>query len=295
VRVGQALNVTKVVSSMSEDDQADLSLVYVIGKVGYDFGTEAHQDSFKQLMPAISDPTEDYPDGIPANPYDPCQMVEYLKQNPDEARALIWTLNLENIPIYGLEPVGQYGFEVYAQLIGILDGQTLAEQRPAEEWEDAAVECVAVAGTLSSGTVKLFSGHIVPIVEITQPHGLIEWPARSDECIEINKNATSSVSLREFITKFQRELLNHGTNPADRALNAAATFFIMQEVDLQAVQDNLTVQKFEVKKTPYAQPDADTWNVTLHLSNPENTQEAEETLTIDVSDTYPVEVSETDL
>ena len=48
-------------------------------------------NSFKQLMPGVS------VEGtmIPANPYDARQMVDYLGENLPEAKALIWTLNLD--------------------------------------------------------------------------------------------------------------------------------------------------------------------------------------------------------
>lgn len=64
-------------------------LVFAIGTIGYDFGTEAVRDSFKALMPSVA------PDGTPysfevfpnltpypANPYDPRQIVNYLGGYP---------------------------------------------------------------------------------------------------------------------------------------------------------------------------------------------------------------------
>jgi subtilisin family serine protease len=66
-------------------------LVYALGVVGYDFGTEARRDSFKQLMPGVR---PDEKEGLipavvepgtspeytvyPPNPYDARQMVNYL-------------------------------------------------------------------------------------------------------------------------------------------------------------------------------------------------------------------------
>jgi hypothetical protein len=63
------------------------NLVYALGTVGYDFGSEARRDTFKQLMPTYEiDGT-----AVPGNPYDARQMVDYLEQNPSEGKALIWT------------------------------------------------------------------------------------------------------------------------------------------------------------------------------------------------------------
>ncbi|MGH2415800.1 MAG: PatA/PatG family cyanobactin maturation protease, partial [Microcystaceae cyanobacterium] len=77
-------------------------LVYALGTLGYDFGTEARRDTFKQFMPVVEiDGTT-----IPANPYDARQIVDYLEENLFEAKSLIWTLNLELTPIYAIEPKG---------------------------------------------------------------------------------------------------------------------------------------------------------------------------------------------
>ncbi|MGH7139536.1 MAG: S8 family serine peptidase, partial [Pirellulales bacterium] len=64
-------------------------LVFAIGTIGYDFGTEAVRDSFKALMPNVTaDGTpysfEVFPNVVPfpANPYDPRQVVNYLGGYP---------------------------------------------------------------------------------------------------------------------------------------------------------------------------------------------------------------------
>ena len=44
---------------------------------------------------------------VPANPYDARQMVAYLRQHPSEAKALIWTVNLELTAIYAIQPEGR--------------------------------------------------------------------------------------------------------------------------------------------------------------------------------------------
>ena len=85
------------------------NLVYVLGTLGYDFGTEARRDTFKQLMPTITiDNIE-----LPSNPYDARQMVDYLESNLSETKSLIWTVNLELTPIYAIKPVGAFAAEIY--------------------------------------------------------------------------------------------------------------------------------------------------------------------------------------
>lgn len=67
-----------VTASQAPSELADSQLVYALGTLGYDFGSEARRDTFKQLMPAYSI------GGIivPANPYDARQMVDYLAASP---------------------------------------------------------------------------------------------------------------------------------------------------------------------------------------------------------------------
>ena len=67
---------------------------------------------------------------IPANPFDARQLVAYLKDNPSEAKSLIWTLNLELTPIYAIEPCGPFGDVVYKSLVELLEHQNKAPSDP---------------------------------------------------------------------------------------------------------------------------------------------------------------------
>ena len=74
-----------VTASETPSELEGKNLAYALGLLGYDFGSEARRDSFKQLMPGVS------VEGtmIPANPYDARQMVDYLGEHLPEAKALI--------------------------------------------------------------------------------------------------------------------------------------------------------------------------------------------------------------
>lgn len=131
-------------------------MVYAIGTLGYDFGTEARRDSFNGLMPPVTADNT----AVPANPYDARQMVDYLHRNIPEALALTWTLNLELTPIYALRPVGPFAGDIYRVLQELLAGEVAAET------ESSRVERISVPGRLTGRTVKLFSGQVLPVVEI---------------------------------------------------------------------------------------------------------------------------------
>ena len=163
----QTFSISQGLQPMAEGitSSAASNLVYVLGTIGYDFGTEARRDSFKQLMPGVEI------DGvmIPANPDDSRQIVDYLEQNPSEGKSLIWTLNQELNPIYAIEPVGGFSADVYETLQLILAGQI--EPKDSEDY----IERVSIPAKLTNITVELFSGQIVPIITLINTRGIYGW------------------------------------------------------------------------------------------------------------------------
>jgi len=264
--------------------------VYALGILGYDFGTEARRDSFKQLMaPADVGGTI-----VPANPYDSRQMVDHLTANHSEAKALIWTLNLELTPIYAIEPVGPYAASVYELLTRLLGGEVA---RP-----DAAeyIERVSIPGRRSDRTVKLFSGQVLPVVEIDQIRGLYGWQinsllgAATDAARDVRADVAADDvgdSLREFLTRVYYDLRNLGATSRDRALNFAATnAFQAANTFATAVAAGMALDTIGVEKSPFCRMDSDCWDVRLRFFDPENSRRARKVFrfTIDVSDILPV-------
>ncbi|GET44081.1 putative peptidase [Microseira wollei NIES-4236] len=200
----------------SQSDASTGGIVYALGTLGYDFGTEARRDTFKQLMPGVAvDNTT-----VPANPYDARQMVDYLAESLSEAKALIWTLNIELTPVYAIEPVGPFAREVYAVLQELLSGQIQAE--------DSAdyVERVSIPGRLTGKTVKLFSGQVVPVIEPENTRGMYGWKVNNlvTAAIETVRATTEQVNeagmqrtLDSFLNRIYYDLRNLGTTSQDRA------------------------------------------------------------------------------
>jgi cyanobactin maturation PatA/PatG family protease len=261
-----------------------------LGTLGYDFGTEARRDSFKQLMPAVEiDNT-----AIPANPYDARQMVDYLEQNPSEARSLIWTLNLELTPIYAIEPQGPFAREVYGVLQELLAGQIQAET--SEDY----VERVSIPGILTGKTVKLFSGQVIPVIAPQNTRGLYGWKvntlvAAALRTVGEEEGATSEERMRRtlesFLNRIYYDLRNLGTTSQDRALNFAATnAFQAATTFSQAVALGMELDSITVEKSPFCRLDSDCWDVKLKFFDPENSRRAKKVFrfTIDVSDVIPV-------
>jgi cyanobactin maturation PatA/PatG family protease len=278
----------------SQSDPSTGGIVYALGTLGYDFGTEARRDTFKQLMPGVAvDNTT-----IPANPYDARQMVDYLAESLSEAKALIWTLNIELTPVYAIEPVGPFARDVYGVLQELLSGQI--------QPEDSAdyVERVSIPGRLTGRTVKLFSGQVVPVIEPENTRGMYGWKVNNlvTAAIETVRATTEEVNeagmqrtLDSFLNRIYYDLRNLGTTSQDRALNFAATnAFQAASTFAEAVAQGMELDSITVEKSPFCRIDSDCWDVKLKFFDPENSRRAKKVFrfTIDVSDVIPVTLGE---
>jgi cyanobactin maturation PatA/PatG family protease len=271
-------------------------LVYVLGTLGYDFGTETRRDSFKQLMPPllINDAI------VPANPFDARQMVDYLEQNPSESRELLWTLNLEMTPLYAIRPSGPYARDVYDVLISLMSGQV-----EAEDHEDY-IERVSIPARLTGQSVRLFSGQVVPVIEPKATRGLYGWKVNSlvDAALNViwsnvpqqeGVDARVRKSLRGFLHRVYYDLRNLGATSMDRALNFAATnAFQAASAFSDVVVEGMELADIQVERSPFCRIDSDCWDVKLRFFDPENNKRACKVFrfTIDVSDIFPVTLGE---
>ncbi|MGC1197585.1 MAG: PatA/PatG family cyanobactin maturation protease [Geitlerinemataceae cyanobacterium] len=266
------------------------NLVYALGTIGYDFGTEARRDTFKQFMPAISIGSTQ----VPANPYDARQMADYLEANLFEAKSLIWTINLELTPVYAIKPVGAFGADIYEMLTYMLAGQVLAE-------DDADyIERVSIPGIVTDEMVRLFSGQEVPILKVNSPRGMYGWKVNSlvESALqtvgveqEIADENRMRRSLTSFLNRVYYDLRNLGQLARDRALNFAATnAFQAVQTFSDAVAQGMELADIEVEKSPFCRYGSECWDVKLKFFDPDNGRRAKRVFrfTIDVSDRTPV-------
>ena len=289
-RGARQANAAVTAAGVVEPSQAGGDLVYVLGTLGYDFGSEARRDSFKQLMPPID---VEGLGQVPSNPYDARQMVAYLKQHPSEAKALIWTLNLELTAIYAIRPEGSFAEQIYGALVDLLAGQIAAETDP------GYIERVSVPGYQTGGSVKLFSGQQVPEVGVENLRGLYGWAvstligAVTDAMGPDADPEALREALRGFLDRIYYDLRNLGVTSADRALNFAATNAIQAATAFRSallkkppyMLDNITVER-----SPFCRIDSDCWDVVIKFFDPENVLRSKLNFrfTVDVSDLMPV-------
>jgi cyanobactin maturation PatA/PatG family protease len=257
------------------------SLVFPLGMIGYDFGSEARRDSFMQHMQG--------------NPGDPGQLLAYLDQDPSQAAAITWTLNLDATPIYAIQPGGPFAQVGYERL-----RQFLREQI------EEGVERVSVPGRLV-GQAQLMSGQIVPIIW-PEPRCMYSWttaalveavcgkpPGDGAAAKEKEAYAQKAVPVANFLERVYHELRNLGMTPQDRAINYAATnAMIAQGIFEAALKENMELDTIEIERSPICRLDSECWDVKLTFFNPRKVFEQARKVyrfTVDVSDVCPVMVS----
>lgn len=261
------------------------SLVYALGTLGYDFGSEARRDAFVQSM-----------EGNRPNPDEPVQLLTHLEKNPEYAESLIWTLYIESTPVYAIRPMGSFASKTYEQLREFLEAQQAKK-----------AERVSIPGVIA-GKVKLLSGQVVPVI-IPELRGLYCW--REETVVKAAVRAVLGSELRgadddtvkavnagarNFLVRVYYEFMNLGRTPQERAMNFAGTnAFQVVDVFEQAAKCQLTLDSIETERSPICRPDSDCWDVKLTFFDPNHSLTIARKVyrfTIDVSDVVPVSVGE---
>jgi cyanobactin maturation PatA/PatG family protease len=262
-------------------------LVYALGQLGFDFGTEARRDAFTQNM---DEPTA----GVTPNPYDPNQLLTYLQANPWDAASLIWTLSLDGTPVYALAAQGPFASDAYQLLRRFLSEQ-LKE----------GVERVSIPGRVA-GKVRLLNGQVVPVIA-PEIRGMYSWtapalvhavagppPAEGAPAPEKEAHARKTEGVRGFLDRVYFELRNLGLLPQERAMNFAGTnAFNIERVYESAMKEEMDLDSIGVERSPICRPDSDCWDVKLFFFFPKREVQTVRKVyrfTVDVSDVVPVTV-----
>lgn len=150
------------------------SLVYAIGRIGFDFGPPARLDDFRRRAGADVRDAE--------------RLLAHLQEHPADAAEVIWTLELDGLPLYAIEPASPFAEQTYAQLRGLLASQAIA----------------GVGGRLE-GMACLSRKRDIPRIV----------PARRG--IHVAKDES-------IATHMQRLARNRGRNASERAINFVAAY-----------------------------------------------------------------------
>jgi cyanobactin maturation PatA/PatG family protease len=285
--------------------RGERQLVYALGQIGYDFGSEAGMDAFRQRM------------GTGSSPLDEVQMASFLAKSSYDATGLLWTLSVEGLPIYVIRPEGPFARDAYQQMMNFLSHKH--DPNPTKRSER-----IAVAGVIT-GQARLFNGQQVPVVD-PDLRGLSNWNTgalidnviaaviddKNDALVKEGKpkltaaqKATLTGQLQtklggfvpEFLFRIYHELRNVGRTPRERALNYAGTnlFEFVKIVLSKMLSSDHSLDAIDAVPSALCRPGSDCWDVTLAFfdsSQPITNVRWHHRYTIDVSEVIPVTVGE---
>lgn len=323
-------------------------LVYAIGTIGFDFRTEARRDTFRQLMPPVDTGKKDA-QGRPIldqpRVYDPQQISDYLSQRPWESDKLTWTLELDRTPIYALEAESSVGMEwggtipppphphekhaekvpdlaehyyppvsvIYKRFREAIVGQTKPPEDP------GLITRVSIPGVLTDRTVRLFSGQVVPVVEVwgrevatwaetalveQVVEAVLQHAAKQEPSRPQPDRNYLTTTVRALLDKFYYEFRNLGQTSADRALNYAGTNAfasasvladgLLSAEHVPGSKHNFySLDTVRVSKSPYCRIGSDCQDVIVTFMDPEDDRRANVNylFTVDPSDNPPVNLA----
>ena len=255
-------------------------LVYTLGLIKFDFGTDARHDAFVQA-------------GL-ANPHDARQLLAHLAdpEHQYDVLGLTWTLTQEDTAIYAIQPAGAFAADTHRRL-----------RECVREQIEEGVTQISIPGRLT-GTTRLMNGHEVPVIS-PDIRGMYSWstPALIDAVLRPSPTATDAEKetyrqhqeeISNFLDHVYYDLRNLGLSPQERALNFAATnLYQVSEVYREAIKHKLRLDKIEVERSAISRPNSECWDVKLTLFDPKQRQERARDvyrLTVDVSEVIPVTI-----
>lgn len=249
-------------------------LVFALGALWFDFGTEARYDALVQQI------------GDPVRANNPAELFAFLRQNPHFVAGITLILMQDQIPLYAIQPAGPFALQIYNAmldaLVASLDEVANREQR------------VSIPGIVG-GSTRLMNGMTVPVV-YPDLRGMYRWQSReliAAAKAAVGKDVASDDDIFNFLNRVYYELRNLGIAPQERALNFAATnAYQTQTAFAESAGRKLALDTITVVKSPICRPDSDCWDVQLQMFDPENERRASRVYryTVDVSEILPVTV-----
>jgi hypothetical protein len=245
------------------------SLVYAIGKLQYEFASEARRDSLVQIT------------GL--NVSDPRQLLEALQKNPPVAESVSWLLAIDGTPIYAIKPEGAFAATAFERL-----RQFFAQQL------DEGVEAISLPGVIARGQMRVRGERMYPMV-IPDVRGMFSWSTGAlVDAATGGEPSPATQPLGEFLDRIYYAMRNLGIASQERALNYAATnVFQVTDIFRRTAAEGLELDSVGAERSPLCRPESDCWDILLTFFDPRNRLTAARRvyrLTVDVSDVMPVTI-----
>ena len=290
------------------------SSVFVIGRLFYDFESEARFDYFVQAIAEWRkrvDPDHYESSGDYAAPWNPQIMIKYLLYkdpktkvliNFPDSNALIWTVNIDTAPIYAIKPHSSFGLPMYMELATLLWQQECSEpisgiddvrqiapdpkDKSKKDKKKPPVERVSQAGYVD-GEVRLMNGTVVPQL-LPVWRGMFGWNITDIAGEDPPDN------FKEFLERIYNQFRNVGVSPQDRAMNYSAfNAYNTKKIFEEMAHSKMFLDTVSVDRSTICRPDSDCWDATWTFFNPTETLTTARHVfqyTVDVSDVVPVTV-----
>ncbi|HTT48279.1 MAG TPA: S8 family serine peptidase [Pseudolabrys sp.] len=283
-----------------------IQMAFPIGRLYYDFGSEARLDYFVQAMASWRDGLgtrggdigKDFgPDrdksGDAAAPYNPEYMVRYLmnlapgeQQKPADqdsnlrdADAVHRTLTIDAVPIYRIRPLDVFGLGFFASLILALFYQEVSPFPPTDprSFKDAAASPPAPDGELDySGVTRVsfagwLDGSTTRLLNGTVvPTLTTDWRGFYQWSLEqLLGPKPWPAGVGQFLDRIYNEFRNVGISPQNRALNySAMNAHNTKKIFAAMANQNKRLDTVEVDRSAICRPESDCWDVTYRFFDP---------------------------
>jgi cyanobactin maturation PatA/PatG family protease len=118
-------------------------LVFALGALWFDFGTEARYDAIVQQI------------GDPVRANNPAELFAFLRENLHFASGLTFILMQEQIPLYAIQPAGPFALQIYSAMLDALESSLDSAHNKEQR--------VSIPGVIA-GSTRLLNGMTVPVV-----------------------------------------------------------------------------------------------------------------------------------
>lgn len=260
-------------------------LVYALGQIGFDFGSEARRDRFIADFATLDPPQAVTPESL----------AKYVEHNPASAEGVIWLLQFDIMPIFAIQPSGPNADRGYTILREFITDALERARQYSNRDDPRRILTIAIPGHIV-GSVRLLSGQTVPVLRPVV-RGMTSWNTealtqRVSKQFSEDKQEAARIGTVKFLNRIYYQYRNMGVTPEDRALNYAGTDFIeAADILTEALGEGFQLDDIRVTKSSYCRPESDCWDIQLVFYFPKDIMGVSRRVysyTVDVSDVIPV-------
>lgn len=280
--------------------------VFAIGQIGYSFSSQARVDSLRHHM-------SDEDKNKTPDPWNLKQLLHHFEHSPWDATSVIWTLEIESVPMYAISVDGPNSAHVLKHLGEFLVGQAkyraaMDKPKGLTKLTEEEVERVSIAGLLG-GQIRLMTGEVIPLIH-PEVRGMNAWntPTFAARCARLEAPGSEAPNvpktkprpeakpkiIQRFLERVYFDFRNLGLTSRDRAINYAGTNpSDFAKAFTEAADHEMDLHTIEVVPSLVCRPGSECWDVKLEYFDPQQNTAAVRhvyRITIDVSDVVPVVV-----